>query len=70
MNAEQWKGKWKELKGRIKETWGEFTDDEIAKMEGRRERLAGLIEQKYGVAKEAVEEQISEFEREFMKKPR
>jgi uncharacterized protein YjbJ (UPF0337 family) len=45
---EQVKGNWKQFKGAIKEKWNELTDDEIDQMEGRRERIVGKIQEKYG----------------------
>jgi len=63
MNRDQWQGKWKELKGIIKEKWGELTEDDLTQLEGHRDRLAGLVQQKYGLAKEEVERQIREFEK-------
>jgi uncharacterized protein YjbJ (UPF0337 family) len=63
MNWDQIEGKWKQLKGRVRETWGELTDDELDKIGGKRERLAGLVQQKYGVAKDEAERQIAKFER-------
>lgn len=63
MNWEQIEGKWKEMTGGIKEQWGKLTDDEIAQVNGKREKLSGLIQKKYGLGKEAAEDEISEFER-------
>lgn len=54
-------GKWKEHVGSAKVLWGKLTDDEILKTEGRVEKLSGLVQQRYGVSKEAAEKQISEF---------
>jgi len=48
---EQIKGNWKQAKGAIKENWNKLTDDEIEAMEGRRERIVGKIQEKYGEAK-------------------
>ncbi len=48
MNGPTLKGKWSELKGRVKEKWGELTDDDLARIEGRRDQLIGLIRQRYG----------------------
>jgi uncharacterized protein YjbJ (UPF0337 family) len=62
MNWDQIEGKWTEMKGMAKEKWGELTDDELNKLEGKRDRLAGLVQQKYGLAKEEVEKQIRDFE--------
>lgn len=48
---EQIKGNWKQAKGAIKENWNQLTDDDIEAMEGRRERIIGKIQEKYGEAK-------------------
>lgn len=61
MNWDIIKGNWKQVKGAAKSKWGELTDDEIDKAEGDRERLAGLIQERYGVAKDEAERQIDEF---------
>ena len=63
MNKDQMQGKWKELKGSVKERWGKLTDNDLVEIDGRRERLAGVLQQRYGLAKEQVEQQIAEFEK-------
>ncbi|HEY2774948.1 MAG TPA: CsbD family protein [Candidatus Binatia bacterium] len=63
MNWDQIEGKWKELTGGLKEHWGKLTDDELQLIGGKREKLAGLLQQKYGIAKEAAEAQIAKFEK-------
>ena len=63
MNWDQIEGKWNEIKGSVKERWGDFTDDELTQLSGKRDKLAGLIQRKYGVAKEEAENQIREFEK-------
>ncbi|MCE9524921.1 MAG: CsbD family protein [Planctomycetales bacterium] len=62
MNWDQIEGKWKEFKGAAKEKWGKLTDDDWTALKGKRDKLAGVIQQKYGVAKEEAEKQIKEFE--------
>jgi uncharacterized protein YjbJ (UPF0337 family) len=62
MNWDQIKGKWKQAKGQVQQKWGELTDDDLAVVDGKREVLVGLVQEKYGVAKEAAEEQVKEFE--------
>ena len=61
MNWDVIKGNWKQLKGQVQSKWGELTDDEIEQAEGDRERLAGLIQERYGVAKDEAERQIDAF---------
>jgi uncharacterized protein YjbJ (UPF0337 family) len=62
MNWDQIEGKWNEMTGGVKEYWGKLTDDEITTIGGKRDRLAGVIQKKYGLAKEAAEDQIAKFE--------
>lgn len=61
MNWDKIEGNWKEFTGAAKAKWGELTDDEIQEAEGNREKMVGIIQQKYGVAKEEAERQIDEF---------
>lgn len=62
MNNDQFSGQWKELKGKVKETWGELTDDEISRVDGKRDQLLGLLQQKYGYEREHAENELSEWE--------
>ena len=68
MNWEQIEGNWKQFKGGVKEQWGKLTDDELTRIGGKRDKLAGLLQEKYGLAKEAVEDEISDFERRLDEK--
>lgn len=62
MNKDQFQGAWKQISGKVKEKWGKLTDDEITQINGKREALLGLIQQKYGIAKERAEDELSRFE--------
>lgn len=64
MNSETMKGNWNQFKGKLKEAWGDLTDDELKQVEGKRDQLVGLLQKKYGLAKEEVEQRISSYERE------
>lgn len=55
------KGKWMQLKGSIKERWGELTDDEVDEVRGETQQLIGLLQEKYGYAKEKAEAEVAEF---------
>ncbi len=63
MNWDQIQGNWKQVKGRVVEKWGKLTDDDIDVVAGRREQLAGKLQERYGIAKEEAEKQVAEFER-------
>jgi uncharacterized protein YjbJ (UPF0337 family) len=61
MNWEIIEGQWKQLKGRAKQTWSKLTDDDMANLSGKREELAGKIQERYGIKKDEAERQIDEW---------
>jgi uncharacterized protein YjbJ (UPF0337 family) len=61
MNDDILKGKWKELKGGIKEQWGNLTEDDLAKVEGKQEKLLGLLQAKYGYSKDKAAQEFNKF---------
>ena len=63
MNSDIIKGNWKQLTGRIKQQWGELTDNDLTAAEGSREYLAGKIQERYGLAKDAAMDQVRDFEK-------
>src|SRR5260221_6894866 len=62
MNWDRIEGNWTQLKGKVREQWGRLTDDELDKIAGRREKLAGSLQNSYGIAKDEAEKQITDFE--------
>ena len=63
MNWDTMKGDWKQLKGKIREKWGDLTDDEIEQVKGQRDQFEGLLQKKLGLAKEEVKRQVDAFEK-------
>ena len=61
MNEDIFKGKWKELKGSVKEKWGDLTDDDVTKVEGQSEKLVGILQKKYGYSKDKAQEEYNKF---------
>jgi len=62
-------GNWKQFKGHVKEWWGELTDDDIAKIEGKRDKLAGALQERYGWTRERVDDEINRRLNEYQKRP-
>ncbi len=56
-------GNWKQLKGRAKQQWGKLTDDDLAATNGRRDELAGKVQERYGIAKDAARKQVDDWAR-------
>jgi uncharacterized protein YjbJ (UPF0337 family) len=61
MNWDRIEGNWKQFTGKIKEQWGELTDDDIAQINGNREQLEGKIQSRYGYAKDQVRKDIDDW---------
>ena len=62
MNWDQAKGQWKQLKGAVRKQWGKLTDADLDVIAGERQRLADIIEERYGITKEEAQRQVDSFE--------
>jgi uncharacterized protein YjbJ (UPF0337 family) len=60
-NRDVWEGRWKQVRGKVKETWGTLTDDDLDKAEGNRDQLIGKIQEKTGQARQDIERQIDDW---------
>jgi uncharacterized protein YjbJ (UPF0337 family) len=63
MNWDQLKGDWKQFSGKVREKWGDLTDDDLEAARGKRDQFEGLLQKKYGIAKEEAKRQLDEFEK-------
>ena len=63
MNWDIVEGNWKQFKGTVKTQWGKLTDDHLDVIAGKRDALAGRIQELYGVNREEAEQQIKDFEK-------
>ncbi|MFP6392123.1 CsbD family protein [Pseudomonas aeruginosa] len=61
MNSDVIKGKWKQLTGKIKERWGDLTDDDLQAADGHAEYLFGKLQERYGWSKERAEQEVRDF---------
>jgi uncharacterized protein YjbJ (UPF0337 family) len=61
MNWDQIAGDWKQITGKVKAKWGKLTDNDLTTIAGKRDELAGLLQVKYGYAKEQAEKELNEF---------
>jgi uncharacterized protein YjbJ (UPF0337 family) len=59
MNWDQVAGDWKQFTGQVKEKWGKLTDNDLTTIAGKRDQLAGLLQQRYGYAKDQVEKNLT-----------
>jgi uncharacterized protein YjbJ (UPF0337 family) len=64
MNWDRMEGNWKEFKGNIQQKWGKLTNDDLQVIDGKRNELAGRLQQRYGYAKDQAEREIDTWLRE------
>lgn len=60
-SADELNGKWKQQVGAAKLAWGKLTKDELLQAEGREEKLAGLIQERYAITRDEAEKQVKDF---------
>jgi uncharacterized protein YjbJ (UPF0337 family) len=65
MTWDQMEGKWKQLTGRVREKWGELTDDDVDVIAGKRDRLLGKLQERYAIKKAEAEKQVDSFIRQL-----
>ena len=59
MNTQSMKGKWNELKGKLKQKYADLTDDDLTYAEGKEDELYGRLQQKLGKSKEEIKKEIN-----------
>ncbi len=58
MNWDQIQGKWKQMKGSVKQQWGKLTDDDLEVIAGSKDKLVGRIQERYGIKKEEAQKEL------------
>lgn len=61
MNNDILKGKWKQFKGEIQKKWGKLTSDDLDRIEGSRDKLIGLLQERYGYRKEQAKSELAAY---------
>lgn len=55
------KGKWNEIKGKLKQEYGDLTDDDLTYIEGKEDELLGRLQQKTGKSKDELRKKINSY---------
>ncbi|MGO2102703.1 MAG: CsbD family protein [Psychroflexus halocasei] len=58
MNEQEFKGKWNQAKGKLKQKYGDLTDDDLKYADGKKDELLGRLQEKTGKTKEELEKEI------------
>jgi uncharacterized protein YjbJ (UPF0337 family) len=62
MNKDIFQGKWEEVKGKIKQTWGKLTDDDLKEIQGNQQRIFGLLQKHYGYSEDQIKKALKDFQ--------
>ncbi|HEY0962085.1 MAG TPA: CsbD family protein [Pseudomonadales bacterium] len=65
MNEDIVQGKWKELRGKVRERWGKVTGDDVERLKGTSDELIGLLQQRYGYERERARKEIQEWAKRY-----
>ena len=58
LNQDVLKGKWKQMRGQVKQWWGDLTDDDLDTIDGSVDKLVGRLQERYGYAKEEAQREV------------
>jgi uncharacterized protein YjbJ (UPF0337 family) len=61
INSDVLMGKWKQLKGKVRQQWGDLTNDDVDRIQGNYEEFAGILQERYGYSREEADRQIDDF---------
>jgi uncharacterized protein YjbJ (UPF0337 family) len=65
MNDDVFTGQWRQMRGSLKSWWGRLTDDDLERIGGQKDRLVGLVQEKYGQTREEAERDVEQRLRDF-----
>ena len=61
MNWDRVEGNWKTFKGQVQQKWGKLTDDDLTQIDGTKDKLVGVIQQRYGYARDQAAKEVDAF---------
>ena len=64
MNMDILEGKWKQLRGDVRQKWGDLTDDDLDKVAGKRDKLVGILQERYGYTRDEAVNHVDDFYRD------
>jgi uncharacterized protein YjbJ (UPF0337 family) len=65
MNSDTFEGRWKQMRGELRSWWGRLSDNDFEKIGGKKDRLVGMLQEKYGYTREAAQQEIDRRFREY-----
>jgi uncharacterized protein YjbJ (UPF0337 family) len=68
MNEDIFAGQWKQMRGELKSWWGKLADDDLDRISGQKDKLIGLVQEKYGYARDQAEQEVDRHFKEYADK--
>jgi len=65
MNDDILEGKWKQVKGNVRNWWGKLTDDDVDRIAGKSEKMIGVLQERYGWTRDRAEMELTNRLREY-----
>ena len=65
MNEDIFAGQWKQMRGELKSWWGKLADDDLDRIGGQKDKLIGLVQEKYGYTRGYAEQDVERRLKEF-----
>jgi uncharacterized protein YjbJ (UPF0337 family) len=65
MNTDTFEGQWRQMRGDLRSWWGKLSESDFEKIAGRKDRLIGMLQEKYGHTREAAQQEVDRRFREY-----
>jgi uncharacterized protein YjbJ (UPF0337 family) len=70
MTTDTFEGRWRQMRGELRSWWGRISDSDFEKIAGRKDRLIGMLQEKYGYTREAAQQEMERRFREYDERAR
>lgn len=58
MNTDIFEGRWKQMRGELRSWWGKLTEDDLENIAGHKDKLLGVLQEKYGYTREEARREV------------
>ena len=65
MNIDMFEGRWRQMRGELRSWWGRLSDNDLERIAGKKDRLIGMLQEKYGYTREAAQQEVERRFREY-----
>jgi uncharacterized protein YjbJ (UPF0337 family) len=70
MNADTFEGRWRQMRGELRSWWGRLSDNDFERIAGKKDRLIGMLQEKYGYTRDTAQQEVDRRFREYDERTR